>query len=74
MKTMTCRDMGGPCDAKMSANTPEEMMKMGGDHVMSMKDEAHLKIAGDMQKMTPEANKEWQVAFMKKWAAAPDSM
>ncbi len=44
MKTMTCRDMEGPCDAKMTADTPEEMMQKGGDHIMATKDEAHTNV------------------------------
>jgi predicted small metal-binding protein len=39
MKTMTCMDMGGPCEHTMTAETSEEMIKMGGDHVMSSMDD-----------------------------------
>ena len=26
---MTCKQMGGPCDAKVKGETPDEMMKNG---------------------------------------------
>ena len=73
MKTMTCMDMGGPCEHAMTAETPEEMMKMGGDHVASTMDDAHIKIAEDMKTMTPESNKEWHDMFMARWDATPAS-
>ncbi len=66
--------MGGPCDVKFTASTPEEMMKMGGDHVMSMQDEAHKKIAEQMKTMSPEGNKQWNDMFMAKWNATKDDM
>ena len=70
MKTMTCKDMGGPCDAKITAGTAQEMMKKGGEHVMAMKDPAHMKVAEQMNNGTPESNKQWEEMFMKKWEAA----
>jgi len=38
MKTMTCRDMGGVCDTEFTTETPKEMMKIAGDHVMAATD------------------------------------
>lgn len=67
---MSCRDMGGPCDARMTAETPEEMMKKGGEHVKMSTDAAHMKIAEMMSDMSPEDNKKWTDDFMKKWAMA----
>jgi hypothetical protein len=70
---MTCMDMGGPCEHTMTAETSEEMIKMGGDHVMSSMDEAHMKIAEEMKVMTPENTKEWHDSFMTKWDQTPTS-
>ncbi len=71
---MTCRAMGGPCDAEMTADTAEEMMKKGGEHVMAATDEEHMKIAEDMKNMPEEGKKEWNDMFMGKWEATPDSV
>jgi predicted small metal-binding protein len=73
MKTMTCKDMGGPCDFKMTADTPEEIIKKGEEHVKAATDKSHIKITKQMGAMTPKENKEWNEMFMKKWNAAPDS-
>jgi hypothetical protein len=50
------------------------MMKKGGEHVMMMKDEAHMKIAEQMKNMTPEETKAWNDDFKKKWDMMKDSM
>ncbi|MEI8174422.1 MAG: fasciclin domain-containing protein [bacterium] len=71
MKKMKCSDMGGPCNYEMMADTPEDMMKMGSDHVMTTIDKAHMKIAEQMKTMTSESNKIWNDMFMKKWKAIP---
>ena len=65
---MTCRDMGGPCDMEMTANTPNEMMKKGEEHL----EKYHPEIADKMENMTMEENKEWNDNFMKKWKNTPD--
>ena len=36
MKTVTCKQMGGPCDTKIQGNTPDEIMHKGDDHVNEM--------------------------------------
>lgn len=70
---MMCKDMGGPCDEKISAETPEEMMKEGKKHIMNATDKAHMEIARQMDMMTPEENKEWEKMFRKKWNATKES-
>jgi hypothetical protein len=43
MKRMTCRDLGGPCDAVFTADSFEELGKKSHEHVidrMQMGDEA----------------------------------
>lgn len=80
MKTMTCKQMGGPCDAPISGATPEEMMNNGATHVKEMAgtgDEAHkavLVMMDDMQKNPDsEANKAWNAKFMSDFAAIPEA-
>lgn len=68
---MTCRQMGGPCDAEITGNTPEEMMKNGEAHLLSKDDEAHKKAVAMMEEMqkNPEAGKKWNDDFQAKFAA-----
>jgi predicted small metal-binding protein len=34
MKTLTCRDLGGPCDTAFTAGSFEEIGKKSREHVM----------------------------------------
>jgi len=34
MKRLTCRDLGGPCNAEFAAGSFEEIGKMSQEHVM----------------------------------------
>lgn len=77
MKSITCRQMGGPCDTKIQGNTPEEIMKLGGDHVNEMAakgDEGHMKAKQmmDAAANNPEELKKWQDQFMVAYNAAPE--
>ena len=71
---MTCKQMGGPCDFSMQADTAEEMMKMGGDHVREMAatgDEPHKQVLMMMEETgkDPEKNKAWMDTFTADFAA-----
>ena len=71
MKTLTCRQMGGSCDAKITGNTPDEMIANGMKHLES----AHPKMAADV-KAAPKDDPmmvEWAKKFQADWANAPDS-
>jgi len=67
MKKMTCANMGGPCDHEMVAETQEEMMMKGMEHVKA----AHPEMVHDIENMTPEQSAEWQKGYDAAWAAAP---
>ena len=76
MKTMTCKQMGGPCDAPIHGNTAEEMMNNGAKHLQEAAakgDEAHKKVMTMMEEMqkNPESdsNKQWNEKFKKDFAA-----
>ena len=74
MKTMTCKQMGGPCDAKMQAETAEEMMQKGNEHLQAMKDDPAHKGAIDMMAQAannPKMTEDWKKDFMQKFEAAP---
>jgi hypothetical protein len=36
MKTMTCKQMGGPCDAEFHGNTADEVIKAEDKHLREM--------------------------------------
>ena len=73
MKTMTCKDMGGPCDAEIQGETAEELMANGGAHVEMMKDsdEGHMAAFEMMQAASedPAKMKAWMDDFQAKFAA-----
>ena len=76
MKTLTCKQMGGPCDAIISGNTPDEMMQNGGIHVNEMAakgDEGHMKAKEMMDAAgnNPEEMKKWMDMFHQAYNAAP---
>jgi hypothetical protein len=77
MKKMTCKEMGGSCDAVIEGNTAEEMALNGGKHltVMSEKDAGHKrdKEVMDASQNNPEHIKEWMVDFTTKFDALPDA-
>lgn len=76
MKTMTCRQMGGPCDTAIQGNTAEELMANGAAHLdeMAGKDEGHKKAQEMMAQMqaNPDSGKDWNEKFMADFAALPE--
>jgi hypothetical protein len=74
MKKMTCRDLGGPCDAELVGESFEEIGKKSHAHVMEQMqkgDEAHLAAAGKMRTATPEQMQAMMAEFKKKFDQAP---
>ncbi len=70
MKTLTCSQLGGPCDAKISGNTPEELMENGMAHL----EQAHPDMAANVKAALPNDPRmlEWNQKFEKTWANTPD--
>ena len=68
MKTMTCAQMGGPCDEKIAGSTPDEMMENGMKHL----EEAHPEMAAQVKSMEEDDPKmvDWNKRFMKEWKKA----
>jgi len=65
---MTCAQMGGECDAKITGSTPDEMMANAMKHLET----AHPEMATRVKAM-PEDDPtmvEWNKKFMADWAAA----
>ena len=68
MKSMSCRELGGPCDQKLSAQTWDEMVKTVTKHVM----ENHPETAKSMEKMHNEDPKKWGREMKPKWDSRPE--
>ena len=69
MKTMTCRELGGSCDEKLSANTWDEMVKKMTSHVMA----EHPDVAKKMEQMHNEDPQRWGREMKPKWDAAKEA-
>jgi predicted small metal-binding protein len=69
MKTMTCSELGGACDQKLSASSWDEMVKVTTKHVM----EKHPDVAKKMKKMHNEDPKKWGREMKPKWEAAVET-
>lgn len=68
MKTMTCRQLGGTCDQKLSAETWDEMVQTMTKHVM----DSHPDVARKMAKMHEEDPTRWGKEMKPKWDAAKE--
>ena len=68
---MTCAQMAGPCEEKMTAGTQEEMMGAGMQHIEA----AHPEMAADIKAMAHDDPKmvAWSDKFTKDWAATPEN-
>ncbi|TSC87931.1 MAG: hypothetical protein G01um101416_246 [Microgenomates group bacterium Gr01-1014_16] len=77
MKTMTCKQLYGPCEALIHGETAEEMMENSKKHGMEMAaigDEAHIKVVEAMRQYMddPEAVKRFMEKFQNDFAAMPE--
>ena len=69
MKSMTCRELGGPCHHDMRASSWKEMVQAMTHHVM----EKHPDTAHQMKKMHEEDPEKWGRQMKPKWDAKPDA-
>jgi hypothetical protein len=69
MKTMTCKQLFGPCDELIHGETAEEMMKNSQNHGMEMVakgDQSHIDAMNEMKKnMNPESMGKMMAEFNK---------
>ena len=70
MKTMTCKDLAGACDAEFHAETFEEMAEISQKHGMEMVglgDQAHIEAMERMKELMSDADamKEWYESVRK---------
>lgn len=66
MKQITCRELGGACDEKLSANSWDEMVMTMTKHVM----EKHPGVAKQMEQMHNQDPQKWGRENTPKWDAA----
>lgn len=77
MKTMTCKQMGGPCDAPFHGNTADEVIKAEDAHLKAMVsggDKTHESALKMMQARwkNPIAGMGWYIKTKKAFAALPE--
>ncbi len=77
MKTMTCKQLGGPCDKEFHAETFEKMVEMSQKHGMEMAEKGDVDHINVMEKMREgmnnlEAMKEWVEKIQKEFDALPE--
>lgn len=68
MKTMTCLQLGGKCDQKLSADTWDQMVQAITKHVT----EKHPGVAKEMEQMHRDDPKKWAAETKPRWDATAD--
>ena len=77
MKTMTCTQMGGPCDTAFHGNTADDVIKAQDKHLKEMVakgDEAHKNALKMMQARwkNPLKGMGWYTKTQREFAALPE--
>ena len=77
MKTMNCKQLGGACDMKFSANTFEEIAELSKQHGMEMfqkQDKEHLEAMTKIQALMkqPGAMQMWFDSKKNEFQALPE--
>ena len=76
MKTMTCRDLGGPCESTHRASSPDEIIKAQDKHLREMVaggDDTHTSALNEMKGRWrhPVSAMGWYRATKREFAARP---
>jgi predicted small metal-binding protein len=71
MKTLTCSQMGGPCDAPISGSSKDELMVNGMKHL----EDVHPEMAEGVKKADPNSPMmiAWNEKFNKDFEEAPEA-
>jgi hypothetical protein len=77
MKTMRCRQLGGPCDLPLQGNTADEVIKLQDRHlkdVVASGDEAHKSALKAMKGRwkNPISGLGWYRKTKREFAALPE--
>lgn len=77
MKSMTCKDLGGPCDLTLTGNSADEIIKAQDQHLKQAvaagdqtHGEARRAMAGRWRH--PKKSMDWYNATKQAFAALPD--
>ena len=78
MKTMTCKQLGGPCDLVLRAETADEIIKAQDKHLkdaVAAGDKAHESAAQDMKGRWkhPIKSMGWYKVVKRDFAALPET-
>ena len=78
MKTMTCTQLGGPCDLVHQGSSADEVIKAQDKHLneaVAAGDTAHAPALKDMKGRwkNPISGMGWYRKVKKQWAALPES-
>ena len=78
MKTMTCKQLGGPCDLELKGETADEVIKLQGKHLneaVANGDVAHEPALADMKGRWkhPIKGMGWYKQAKKDFASLPES-
>lgn len=77
MKTMTCKQMGGPCDTPFQGSSADEVIKAQDAHLKEMVangDTSHQAALKEMQGRwkNPLSGMKWYLQTKKDFAALPE--
>jgi hypothetical protein len=77
MKTMTCKQMGGPCDTAFQGETADDVIKAQDSHLKEMvakEDEPHKKAFTMMEERwkDPKSGMEWYTKTKDTFASLPE--
>jgi hypothetical protein len=77
MKTMTCNQLGGPCDLPLRGNTANEVIKAQDSHLKEMVakgDDTHKRALREMQGRwkNPLSGMGWYRKTKREFAALPE--
>ena len=77
MKTMTCRQLGGPCDRSHGGETADDVIRAQDEHLKKMVDqgdEAHQPARDDMKSRwrRPVSGMKWYRQAKKDFAELPE--
>ena len=73
MKTLTCKQFGGPCDFAMTAATEEEMKAMCWKHVAEAHPDRMEQTKKAMQNAAPEDAARADAYFHRVWESGPEN-
>lgn len=74
MRRLTCRELGGACDAEISGDSFAEIGQKCREHVMEQikgGDAAHIAAMTKMRNASPEEQQSMMAEFEKKFNEAP---